>query len=98
MLALDWRVSELLRAVEEDREWKPAAPGAVKLLVWRRDARVFYRDLDEAEADALEAVSRGAKFAEICEVVAADADTRDPVDAINRMLARWLADGLLMRW
>ena len=56
ILALDWRVSELLRAVEERRPWKPAEQGAVKVLVWRRNARVFHRDLERAEADALEAV------------------------------------------
>ena len=70
ILALDWRVSELLRAVEEERPWKPAERGAVKVLVWRRNARVFYRDLERAEADALEAASRGATFAEICDIVA----------------------------
>ena len=97
ILALDWRVSELLRAVEEEREWTPAARGAVKVLVWRSDARVLYRDLDRTEADALGAVSRGASFAEICEVVAADADIREAVAAMNQMLARWLADRLLVR-
>ena len=38
-----------------------------------------------------------ATFAEICEVVAADGGEQDPVAAMNRMLARWLADGLLVR-
>src|ERR1700693_586250 len=73
ILALEWRVSELLRAVEERHPWKPAERGAVKVLVWRRNARVFYLDLERVEADALEAASRGATFAEICDVVAADA-------------------------
>ncbi|MGA7870746.1 MAG: DNA-binding domain-containing protein [Candidatus Binatus sp.] len=95
ILALDWRVSELLRAVEEQRPWKPAEQGAVKVLVWRRNARVLHRELERAEADALEAVSRGATFAEICDLVAADGDIQDPVAAINRMLARWLTDRLL---
>lgn len=95
ILALDWRVSELLRAVEEGRPWKPADRGAVKVLVWRRDARVFYRDLEKADVGALEAVSRGATFAEICEVVAENAEDPDPVAAMNRMLACWLSDRLL---
>jgi hypothetical protein len=95
ILALDWQVSELLRAVEEDRPWKPAGQGAVKVLAWRRDARVHYRDLDLVEANALEAASRGATFAEICEVVATNAGDQDPVAIMNRMLARCLADGLL---
>jgi hypothetical protein len=93
ILALDWRVSELLRAVEEQREWQAPGQSAVKVLVWRSNARVFYRDLEPAEADALEAASRGAAFAEICDVVAASDD--DPVATMNRMLARWLSDSLL---
>ena len=96
ILALEWRVSELLRAVEEGHPWKPAERGAIKVLVWRRNARVFYRDLERAEADALKAASRSATFAEICDVVA-EADDDDPVAAMNRLLARWLSDGLLTR-
>ena len=97
ILELDWRVSELSRAVEERREWSPANRGSHRILVWRCDARVLYRELDQAETEALEAVSRGAIFAEICEVVAAEGGEQDPVAAMNRMLARWLADGLLVR-
>ncbi|MFZ2059498.1 MAG: DNA-binding domain-containing protein [Candidatus Binatus sp.] len=97
ILALEWRVSELLRAVEDGRPWKPAERGGVKVLVWRRNARVFYRDLERAEADALDAVSRCSTFAEICEVVAANAEDQDPVAAMNRMLAGWLSDGLFVR-
>jgi len=95
ILALDWRVSEVLRAVEEGRPWAPAEKGAVTVLVWRRNARVFQRDLESTEADALGAASRGANFAEICDVVAAHDVIEDPVAAMNRMLARWLADQLL---
>jgi hypothetical protein len=97
MLALDWKVSELLRAVEERRECNPAESGSHRILVWRRDARALYRELDQAEADALTAVSRGATFAEICEAVATGGGEQDPVAAMNRMLARWLSDGLLVR-
>jgi hypothetical protein len=97
ILALEWRVSEVLRAVEEGHPWKPPERGAIKVLVWRRNARVFYRELERAEADALEASSRGATFAEICDIVAAEANDEDTVAAMNRMLARWLSDGLLAR-
>jgi hypothetical protein len=95
ILVLDWQVSDLLRAVEEQREWKAVENGAVKVLVWRRDARVFYRDLEPAEADALEATAHGATFAEICEVIATNAGDQDPVATMNQILARWLSDRLL---
>jgi hypothetical protein len=95
LLALDWRVTDLLRAIEEQRPWKPAEQGAIRVLVWRRNARVFYRDLEKAEADALEAASRHATFAEICELVASNSADQDPVAAMNQMLALWLTDSLL---
>ena len=95
ILALDWRVSDLLRAVEEHRPWNPAKQHAVKVLVWRANARVFHRDLDPTEANALEAAAHSATFAEICEVVAAKAGDQDSVGTMNQMLSRWLSDGLL---
>jgi hypothetical protein len=88
-----------ISALEADREWKPAEPGAVQVLVWRHNSRVFHRDLESPEAGALEAISRGTTFAEICDIVASNpaAGDDDPVAAINRMLARWLSDSLVTR-
>ena len=95
ILSLDWRVSDLLRAVEEHRPWNPPNQDAVKVLVWRVNTRVFHRDLDPTEANALEATAHSATFAEICDIVAATATDQDPVAAMNQMLARWLSDSLL---
>jgi hypothetical protein len=96
ILKLEYRVAELLRAVEEDREWKPADAAAVEVIVWRRDSKVFYRELEKVEQRALAAARNGVTFAKICELVAEDHDaTRDPVEQVNRLLARWLADGIL---
>jgi hypothetical protein len=95
ILALDWRVSDLLRAVEEDRPWNPAEQGAIKVLVWRTNARVAHRDLDPTEANALEAAQCTATFAEICDIVATTAGNQDPVAAMNQLLFRWLTDTLL---
>ena len=95
ILSLDWRVSDLLRAVEEHRPWNPPNQDAVKVLVWRTNARVFHRDLDPTEANAVGATQRSASFAEICDIVAATATDQDPVAKMNQMLARWLSDSLL---
>ena len=96
ILKLEYRVAELARAVEEEREWKPAAASAVEAIVWRRNAQVFYRDLEKVEQRALAAARGGVKFEKICELVAEDRDAaKDPVEEVNRLLARWLADGIL---
>jgi hypothetical protein len=96
ILKLEYRVAELLRAVEEEREWKPADAGVVEVIVWRRDTQVLYRELERVEERALAAARSGVTFAKICELVAEDRDaTKDPVEELNRLLARWLTDGIL---
>ena len=96
ILKLEYRVAELLRAVEEEREWKAAEAGVNEVIVWRRESRVFYRELETAEARALEAARSGVTFARICDLVAEDCDgTSDPVAEVNRLLARWVSDGIL---
>ena len=98
VLKLEYKVAELLRAVEEGREWRPADAGVVEVIVWRRNSRVFYRELETAEERAIAALRNGVTFAEICGLVAEDRDSaRDSVEEMNRLLARWLDDGLLTR-
>jgi len=96
----EWRVDELLREVENAagegaQGWSAPAPARVSVLVWRRDSRVRYRALESAERAALELARSGASFAAICEAVAAGCGADDPVALINRLLARWLDEGLL---
>lgn len=93
LLALDWRVSDLVRAVEDKRPWETPEQRAAKVLVWRHGTRVLHRELEAVEADALEAIVRGESFAEICDRIASS--DSDPVTAVNQLLARWLSDGLL---
>jgi hypothetical protein len=95
ILALDWQVSDLLHAVEDHRPWNPPNQHAVRVLVWRANARVFHRNLDPTEANAHGAAAHGATFAEICDIVAANAGDQDPVAAMNQLLSRWLSDNLL---
>ncbi|HZZ07411.1 MAG TPA: DNA-binding domain-containing protein [Candidatus Binataceae bacterium] len=97
----EWRVDELLRNVENAagegaQGWSAPAPDRVSVLVWRRDSRVRYRALESAERAALELARSGASFAAICEAVAAGCVADDPVALINRLLARWLDEGLLV--
>ena len=97
----EWRVDELLREVEaamgeSDHVLGEPAHAPVGVLVWRRNSRVHYRALERAERAALELASAGASFAAICEVIAAVRGDDDPVALINRLLARWLDEGLLV--
>lgn len=104
MVDCEWRVDELLREVEaatgeSDNIRGEPAHEAGSVLVWRRNSRVHYRTMENAERAALEMASAGASFAAICESIAVTCGEHDqvaPVELINRLLARWLDEGLLV--
>ncbi len=102
VLRTRWRVTQSLRRFETRRLWRPPARSDSIILVWRRDLKVFYRELDPVEARGIAALRRGASFGEICSVIAAAAISdddfgaaSDPAATINTMLARWLRDGIV---
>lgn len=97
MLDCEWRVNDVLRAIETATEWREPEPGPVFLLVWRQGTQVYYRELELPERAALEVASRGADFATVCEAFALWLDAEDPTAAINEILTRWLSDWLLER-
>ena len=99
ILPLQWRVAATLRAVQDGRDVVPAEPTAHDVIVWRRDARVFFREIEPGEARALRAASRGATFGAMCDLVAAGlqhSSQQAAVAELNRLLARWLEDGILI--
>ncbi|MGH7780228.1 MAG: HvfC/BufC family peptide modification chaperone [Candidatus Binataceae bacterium] len=99
VIEADWRVAPILRAVEGGRKFKAPRQGASRILVWRPRTKVFYREVDPIEAGAIAKLHRGATFGEVCTTVSkALGDSppgRDPVAAINSILARWLRDGIV---
>lgn len=97
MLDCEWRVNDVLRAVENGSQWREPELGPVLLLVWRQSAQVYYRELEAPERAALEAASKGASFETVCEAFASWFDGENPAVGITQMLARWLADGILAR-
>jgi len=97
ILRNEWRVADVLCAVESGRGWSQPAHQKTAVLVWRQDAQVNYRDLEDMETKALALLSEGASFAAICEAIAALATGSDQVPLIGRLLARWLGDGIIVR-
>lgn len=89
--ALAWNVSALRRALDHDetipplQEWNP--PRA--WIAWRHGVSVHHRCMEDDEAAALDAVQRGASFADVCECLCA-------WHAIDAVAVR--ASGLLRRW
>jgi hypothetical protein len=98
VLNLQWRVDELLSAVENGESWREPKPCSNSLLVWRQNSKVHYRVLQREERAGLELAGQGATFESICEAVGTEADSDEDLAAlINRMLTRWLSEGLLTR-
>ncbi|MGH7905590.1 MAG: DNA-binding domain-containing protein [Candidatus Binataceae bacterium] len=95
LLDCRWRVTDLLRSFSHDGSWPEPARDDISVLVWRQDDQVFYRTLDNGEREALGVAQNGAAFAEICEAASIRL-AGDPAAAINQMLARWVADGVLV--
>jgi len=93
----EWRVTDVLGAVQSDCEWGEPAHRKATVLVWRRDSQVYYRELQDVEARALALLSEGASFAAVCDVVAATAIGADHLALIGGLVARWLADGIIVR-
>ncbi len=97
MLDCKWRVNDVLRAVANGTEWREPARSVTALLVWRQANQVYYRELEVPERAALEVASNGADFAAVCEAFASHMNDEDLPAAINGILTRWVADGLLVR-
>ncbi len=87
-------VGPALRAFSDGAQWSRPVATPVSIVVWRQGSQVYYRTLEPGERDALGLAMEGAAFAAIC-AAASEKIEGEPVEAINRMLARWLSDGLL---
>ncbi|MGH7843437.1 MAG: HvfC/BufC family peptide modification chaperone [Candidatus Binataceae bacterium] len=96
ILEVGWRVERVLRAVEQQEQWSVPAREAVNLLVWRRQARVFYRELEPGERLALTIAEEATTFAAICEAVAEETGDASPAARISRLLGVWIGQGLLI--
>jgi len=92
----EWRIADVLHTVEQGREWTDPELEEASVLVWRQNALVNYRNLEPVERDALVIVAKGASFAAVCEAVAAGVEEPNRVTLIGRLMARWLADGIIM--
>ena len=98
-LALAWPAMVLRRRYEQDEplELDAVSPALQHVLIWRSEERVYYREVDAAEAEALEGLARGLHFAELCGVAAEHLGEDEAPAQAAGWLARWLEDGCLVR-
>jgi hypothetical protein len=100
IIEVEWRVDKVMVAIKEGRQWVPPEHIATGILVWRNESLVHYRVVEPGERAALILAARGTDFASICTVIAdnlASAVSATDLPAIiNRMLVRWLHEGVLI--
>jgi hypothetical protein len=96
LIALDWAVEPLWRALSDNPEAETAAPEPQPhhLLVWRQNDQTQWRSLEPFEADLLQAALASESFAELCERAAATQGDQAAA-AVAGHLRVWVEAGLL---
>jgi hypothetical protein len=89
-LALGHDVLGAWRALEDEAEPPPPAPGTAHVAIWRKGFDVFHAPLTAWKVDALTKARTGATLAEVCE---AFAEAEEPQAEAFRTLGAWFSDG-----
>jgi hypothetical protein len=99
ILDLKWRIDMVMEAIKRGPPWEPPTHEPVAILIWRQDWQARYRALEAGECAALKTAAAGSDFASICGALANELEAANEVPdlaaIINRLLIRWLDDGLL---
>ena len=95
-LDADWRVSDVLSAINEEREWSVPAHERSRMIVFRQNEEVYFRPLEVGEKRALERARARLTFAEVCEEIAGEVEADEPAAAINRLVQRWVCEEILV--
>ena len=89
-----------LLAVEEF-ERTPPTIGDFGIIVWREGERPTFAMVNRDEAAAFRMMDDGASYAQVCEMLAANADSPEAFEAAamqaGAMLGRWLGEGMIER-
>ncbi len=100
MRTVSTNCAELWRALADDQAPPPAClllPAPVALTVWRQDLSPRFLSVGSDEHMALTMAADGVAFGPICEQLVNDDRDAAAVSALaGTMLARWIADGVLV--
>lgn len=98
LLDLATPASRLWQDVKAGRAMTPPDRGRHPVRVWRRELRVFHKDIDPFEYEALALVAAGLPFADVCARLAGHAgDPLEAASAVAGLLRVWLADEVVCR-
>jgi hypothetical protein len=96
--AFNWNAPAIWQSLNEDC----APPAAERLpqpfvwLFWRKELQPHFRSLSDKETTALQAISKGQTFGEVCAALAHAHPVLDVAPQIALWLRAWLDDGVLL--
>lgn len=96
--SLAWNAPQIWKALTSgsDRPEAVCGPSPAAWLMWRRDLRIFFRSLNAAEAQAIEASHSGKSFGELCVLLCEHVGEQDASAYAARLLREWIESGLLV--
>jgi hypothetical protein len=98
-ILLSWNIFEIRQALLQDKTPKDPIqnPSPMSWLLWRKDFDTQYCSLIEDEAWAMEAISQGAPFSEMCEGLSQWMNEEDTVIRAVSLLKSWITAGIIQR-
>jgi hypothetical protein len=95
LLSCEWRVDDLVRAIQAGRAPDKTVLSASTILVWRHDFAVSYRAIDRIEARILRTLCSGQEFELACDAIKTSNENVSP-ETMSNMLLCWIGDGILV--
>ena len=98
LLALEWNVPELWKAVTEDTERPEPSlnPHPASWLIWRHELQIYFRPVAAAEAAVIAASRAGQSFGELCVLLCEHlAESEASLHAAG-FLRGWVQSGLIV--
>lgn len=98
VLALEWNVPELWKAVTEDTE-RPEPSLNLQpssWLIWRRELQIYFRPVAAEEAAVIAAARAGQSFGELCVLLCEHLDESEASLHAAGFLRGWVQSGLIV--
>jgi hypothetical protein len=90
-----YNIIQTWQALENNKKLPKLKPQAAFCLVWRQNLMSHFRNVDDAEHAAMQAMMSGKTFGELCAQLGESMDEAAAVAQAAAYLATWLNDGLL---
>jgi hypothetical protein len=98
LVALEWNVPELWKAVTEDTERPEPSLNLEPAgwLIWRRELQIYFRPVAAAEAAVIAASRAGQSFGELCVLLCEHLDETEAAAHAAGFLRGWVQSGLIV--